>query len=463
MSTLIFLPCSEAAQQFFVPTNLKGEQTRSLFDGRYTLTVQTYTTTEGAWEYTRGIVKDAVGDILFDVQRNYSDFLACPFTTNGNDYLVVGIHYQVPTLLNLTKKIAMTIENDSFCWSNMTASPSGKTLLLSGCFWGAGYEYRFYEVTGDTLKRLTLSDPSVDVDVYDEGDKDDDGLDDHLQKCEWSTDGDCDILTITELHRYYRDLKMLYTEAEGYFDEQIGAMTWENFNEKYNEKEALKAKHASEILPVKKLTLRHLNDRINVVSQWKSEELLSYEQKCKACEAYRQALDRLWKENSSHFQFLTKTLSGYSISKMWGGALSGTPGEYNLFILKEKCCMFKVNYRPFFGEDKENRAEAPSHSPELCSGEMGPLGAESSPQDAPASAGQSLCVQQEGARAEMYRIFSDPTLTEQQQVFLEKKKHLLDFSQPIVIVEENRRTHVLETIDSATSISPEALMAKLTS
>ena len=63
---------------------------------------------------------------------------------------------------------------------------------------------------------------------------------------------------------------------------------------------------------------------------------------------------------------------------------------------------------------------------------------------------------------EMYRIFSDPTLTEQQHEFLEKKKHLLDFSQPIVIVEENRRTHVLETIDSASSISPEALMAKLT-
>jgi len=58
--------------------------------GRYILTVDSYTTKKGSWDYTRGRVSLAdTGTPIADVKRNYNSF---PFLwmedhTNGHDYL----------------------------------------------------------------------------------------------------------------------------------------------------------------------------------------------------------------------------------------------------------------------------------------------------------------------------------------------------------------------------------------
>lgn len=145
--------------QFFVPTNRTESKMTSLFDGRYTLTVESYKTCADdaphkSWKYTRGLIRNAEGEEIFDVHRNYSPFLSVPFTHNGCDYLVVGVSYMEGTLLNLTQRTAVPIRKDEFCFA------SGSIVDLAGCSWGASYEHRFYRVVptpaGDTLEQICV-------------------------------------------------------------------------------------------------------------------------------------------------------------------------------------------------------------------------------------------------------------------------------------------------------------------
>jgi hypothetical protein len=146
MEPIILKIDSQPAQEFFVPDHLQStEDPISLFDGRYTLTVENYSTKAGSWNYTRGLVKDATGTLVADVQRNYLNFLAVPLSANDRDLLVVGTSYMVPTLIDLTRRKSYQIDNEELCWANAYLSPDGHTLVADCCIWGGGYFYTFWD------------------------------------------------------------------------------------------------------------------------------------------------------------------------------------------------------------------------------------------------------------------------------------------------------------------------------
>jgi hypothetical protein len=218
------LKLSEDVQSYFVPANLESTEEVSIFEGRYTLTIETYLTRPGCWEYTRGIIK-AGNTILFEVQRNYSSFLHLEFLAHGHDFCIVGSSYMQPTLLDLTTRSIYPIDNDEFCWTGAHLSPSNRTLLIEGCYWGAPYEYKFYDLSvvfSDSpdqriLKRLpTQMDHEIHF-LIEDGD--------------WSVLIDCDCTfkwdqadtcIWTKKIKWFPDLKMDHDQAYHQLYQQFG-------------------------------------------------------------------------------------------------------------------------------------------------------------------------------------------------------------------------------------------------
>lgn len=122
--------------------------------GRYRLVVTPFTTGKGTWNYSQGLVY-RVGEELpiAEVRRNYGHF---PFLfvedhPNGHQYLVCGEDYQGQTVIELdTGKRRDTLPEEArqgwgFCWAEYKFHPATQTIVVDGCFWGGGYEYKFYD------------------------------------------------------------------------------------------------------------------------------------------------------------------------------------------------------------------------------------------------------------------------------------------------------------------------------
>lgn len=119
--------------------------------GKYRLVVSVHATGKGTWNYTKGVV--LAGDRAIEtVCRNYSSF---PFLfveehPSGHDYLVCGYDYQGQTIVELDTGRRVDYPPGpfgGFCWSSYTASPSKRTLAVSGCYWGGPYEIFMHDFT----------------------------------------------------------------------------------------------------------------------------------------------------------------------------------------------------------------------------------------------------------------------------------------------------------------------------
>ena len=148
---------------FFVPENLveNSEKIHLSQSKKYSLFISEYTTKEGCWSYSRGVVKHKNGNIIADIKRNYNHF---PFHwvenhPNKHDYLICGEDYQGQTIIELdTEKrkdyLSKNAENGfGFCWVSMKASPNKQVLAVNGCVWGSPYEVLFVDFS-DPLKGL---------------------------------------------------------------------------------------------------------------------------------------------------------------------------------------------------------------------------------------------------------------------------------------------------------------------
>jgi len=191
---------------FFVPENARVERAEEHLSpsGKYKLVVTPYSTTNGGWDYSRGVVSIAgsvvtrsasrpLGAVLAEVLRNYGMF---PFTFveghgNGHDYLICGEDYQGQTVVELdtssdavafgaaspdavafgaaspdavafgaaspdavafgaaSKRVDHLPEEAeagaAFCWEEARFDASSKMLLVCGCHWACPYEFRFYD------------------------------------------------------------------------------------------------------------------------------------------------------------------------------------------------------------------------------------------------------------------------------------------------------------------------------
>lgn len=141
---------------FFVPANALLERRKEHLSpsGKYKLVVTPFTTKEGSWNYTQGLVFKVGDDTpLAEIQRNYSAF---PFEwvedhPNGHSYLVGGQDYQGQTVIELdTGKRADNLstgakEGHGFCWADYTFNREQQVLVVDGCHWACPYEFKFFD------------------------------------------------------------------------------------------------------------------------------------------------------------------------------------------------------------------------------------------------------------------------------------------------------------------------------
>lgn len=140
--------------------NATADPVRVFHAGEYKLEVTLHA--NGPWPYSKGRVFQ--GDrLITEICRNISSF---PFLfveghPNGHDYLVAGEDYQGQTVVELDtgrrKEYLpeLAAKGFGFCWAHYTASPSKKTLALSGCYWACPYEVRFVDFS-DPMEHMPV-------------------------------------------------------------------------------------------------------------------------------------------------------------------------------------------------------------------------------------------------------------------------------------------------------------------
>lgn len=170
---------------FFAPenANLDCRREHLLPSGKYKLVTTPFSTTNGGWNYTQGLVYTIGSDKpIAEVQRNYSSFpyLFIEDHPNGHDFLVCGADYQGQTVIDLdTGKRRDFLPKEAkqgagFCWADYSFDPEYSLLTVDGCIWACPYEYRLYdfsdplsgwpEVEADHMMYASGRPPSIEAD-----------------------------------------------------------------------------------------------------------------------------------------------------------------------------------------------------------------------------------------------------------------------------------------------------------
>src|SRR5688572_2835336 len=132
---------------YFVDENVVGEPRVVMSpSGRFRLTIRTYRTAPGRWNYSRGTVtRVADGGTVCDIQRNYGVFHHSFVTKDGHEYLITGRSYMSQTIVDLDGGRELEPTGDgAFCWARCYLSPDGNTLAVDGCVWACPYEFQFF-------------------------------------------------------------------------------------------------------------------------------------------------------------------------------------------------------------------------------------------------------------------------------------------------------------------------------
>ena len=136
---------------YFIDENeIVDKRTTQSLSNDCVLELRYYTTKEGCWNYSRGLVRNVVGDEIADIQRNYGRFHHDLFTVNGESWLVSGRSYMSQTFVNLTTGLTYDspANEATFCWASpFKVSPLGNVLAVFGCYWGGPYEWKFFDVS----------------------------------------------------------------------------------------------------------------------------------------------------------------------------------------------------------------------------------------------------------------------------------------------------------------------------
>jgi hypothetical protein len=137
--------------EIFIPENLQPNAKEHISPcGNYRLVIQNYTTKEGCWNYTRGLVYTINDALLFDIKHNYHSFrFDWIYHPNGHAYLRCCEDYQGQTVLELDtgkrRDVGKGHSSYGFCWVDAKLDPASMILVVSGCVWAAPYEYRFFD------------------------------------------------------------------------------------------------------------------------------------------------------------------------------------------------------------------------------------------------------------------------------------------------------------------------------
>lgn len=140
----------QTKDDFFVKENLQKETESLSPSGQFKIVIQDYSTKEGCWNFTRGIVYRADDEKrtkpICDVKRNYSAFPYLFVEREDGDFLVAGESYTSQDVYNLRNgEHYKPKTDDEFCWAEFDISPNGKIIHVDGCYWAGPYEHRFYD------------------------------------------------------------------------------------------------------------------------------------------------------------------------------------------------------------------------------------------------------------------------------------------------------------------------------
>lgn len=143
--------------QYFIEANedVSSRKTTISSSGKYSLTVSSFKTKPGSWNYSQGKVYATESDNpIAIVNRNYGHF---PFLfienhPNGHDYLICGEDYQGQTVIELdtgkrTDHLPEAADDGfGFCCAKFVSfNKEHQLLLIDGCYWACPYEYKFYD------------------------------------------------------------------------------------------------------------------------------------------------------------------------------------------------------------------------------------------------------------------------------------------------------------------------------
>ena len=141
----------------FDPTNLISviEDSDAVSpSGQYSLVVETYKTGAKTWDYTKGIVSNKKGEIIAEIERNYSVFWHCWLEFGNREYMLCGQHYQGYGAVDLKTGESNFLTDlgpvpslgTGFCWIECQHYAENE-VKVEGCVWGGPMETILYRIT----------------------------------------------------------------------------------------------------------------------------------------------------------------------------------------------------------------------------------------------------------------------------------------------------------------------------
>jgi hypothetical protein len=176
--------------KYFVETNLEGQaEDATSPSGRFRLTIRTYRTAPGRWNYSRGtITRVSDGTTICDIQRNYGTFHHSFVTKDEREFLITGRSYMSQSIVDLDRSQEFEPSDDhynggAFCWARCYLSPDGNTLAVDGCIWACPYELRFFDFTNPSNGWPSLPIVGLERIEYPSNKREPQWLDDNTFEC----------------------------------------------------------------------------------------------------------------------------------------------------------------------------------------------------------------------------------------------------------------------------------------
>jgi len=287
--------------------------------GKYLLIIEDLERDNNSWNYTKGIIKRISDDkIIFEIERNYSNFNHKFFIKDNEEWLFTGKTYMSQCFINLDKEICYDNSSElklteeykkgqSFCWSNIFLSPDEKTLAVHGCYWAYPYEYKFFDFS-DPSKGWPLLE--CDIDTNSQND----------EYSYWSKDH---IFSFSETH------EKIYVNDK-----------WENKMTIFRKNGGFSEDDLCVNIPERTVYLLRKDNKMILVSKLKSKERRDNDKKIKEFWKKEEETKDNHLNNSEIYKYLKEN---YEINTYWSGAGESLTLNINVKNLKISWTVHKLD------------------------------------------------------------------------------------------------------------------------
>jgi hypothetical protein len=156
---MLYLKLSHSHDEYFEENSMVTQMTPDI---KRVLT--SYRTGTGSWNVIRADFHYK-GELTFRVDHTYSYFKSVHFMRDNLNYIISpAASYQQGIITCLDTKKIYKINHDGWCPVEYFLNKSANILGISGCFWAAPYEYRFYDIRDlDNINLIKVIDMEHDA------------------------------------------------------------------------------------------------------------------------------------------------------------------------------------------------------------------------------------------------------------------------------------------------------------